>query len=271
MMSVGDHYHPIGPSHNLDESLIKLCGGLTIISLLIALAFIVQKYRYKSIKVKKILFISSIILLAWIFYLFISYKPDTSKYDRTYAGQKYSIPWNKVSGTLTMRGNSLTQWSEIKSIGFYYCHKQSNDVQNECHEVATKKAKDEVDFASWDARHNSNKEPISLLENLKSAEAQTTDILIDMSDILVFRNLENNNDNEYYLFDKNSNETNYHWAFCREKNYNAVKIKGKYYCQHYIRQGDDAWAFELRMNQSKNYKKHLDKIKDQLKSYQNNN
>lgn len=92
MIGVNDFYHPIGPENNFDEAMIKFSHGLAIISVLIIIIILTQKYRFKSIKPKQIIIAAMISLLICTTYLFVTYKPDNSSYDRIYAGQKYSVP-----------------------------------------------------------------------------------------------------------------------------------------------------------------------------------
>lgn len=166
---------------------------------------------------------------------------------------------------LTRRGNSPDQWSQINSIGFYHCNTLISE-QCEWSDVAVRQM-NEVEFASLDAQINEVKQPIALFNDLKKNGVEVTQNLDNIADFMAFKNPENTDDNEYYLFSKNSNETAYHWAFCREKMDNGTKIEGRYYCQHYVRQADEEWTFELRMEETMDYQKYLIEIKDRLKSY----
>jgi len=234
--------------------------------------------------------------------------PGEAAYKRTFEGQRFEIPWDRVTGEMTSRGNPLGRWDAVEMIGFRYCAKPFNatHIGSDCERHASFLTGGEnltgsgyLRNASLDpdgrglrahlVRQQRERETSGALtsrsSSLSSASSSTSggpsdgpwerieaDRQADIGGMMAFRRFADFPSEEaIYLFSKaEPSDTKGNHAECRRGIRNGEVRDPEFVCTHFVRDGQKAWLFDLRLNETERASERLAQLKSQLDRYRSN-
>lgn len=120
--AVNNTYHPVFPTQNLLLGM-KIYVGLACAGVVSLISIAIIKFGFRSTRRASILAVTLGLWMLGAIWLVLTSVPSDDTYQRTFEGHRFVIPWSRVTGEMTSRGNPLRRWDTVKVIGFRYCAK----------------------------------------------------------------------------------------------------------------------------------------------------
>lgn len=302
--AVSNTYHPVVPSTG-PLFAMKAYAGLAIAGLASLILMATAKFAFRSPRRAVILAAALGFWFVGVAWLALTSVPGEDAYKRTFEGQRFEIPWDRVTGEMTSRGNPLGRWDAVEMIGFRYCAKPFNatHIGSDCERHASfltggesltgsgypRNASLDPDGRGLRAhlvRQQRERETSGALtsrsSNSSSASSSTSggpsdgpwerieaDRQADVGGMIAFKRLADfPSEESIYLFSKaEPSDTKGHHAECRRGIRNGEVRDPEFVCTHFVRDGQKAWLFDLRLNETERASERLAQLKSQLGRY----
>lgn len=303
--AVNNTYHPVIPTTGLLFAM-KVYAGLAIAGLTSLIFMATAKFAFRSPRRASILAFALGVWLMGVALLALTSVPGEDAYKRTFEGQRFEIPWNRVTGEMTCRGNPLGRWDAVEMIGFRYCAKPFNatHIGLDCDRIASFLAGGENLAGSGYLSNGSldpdgrglrahllkqqleRETPGALAAGSSTSSSPSTsggspdspweqieaDRQADIGGMIAFKKLAIfPSDEAIYLFSKAApSDTSGHHAECQRGIRNGEVEDQEFVCTHFVRAGQKAWLFDLRLNETERASERLALLKSQLGRYRSN-
>lgn len=301
--AVNQHYHPVVPATEvvfLAELFLTLALAGAIAIILITFA----KFALKSARRTSLMVAVFGVWTLFMVYLIANSQPPEPAYQRTYAGQRYAIEWGRLPGELTSRANPIRTWGDVSSIGFTYCYEPFDPTKGRATDckrgtfLAGNRGLNSYDLSAdfedpeggklLDHLEKLETDP-SYLSQLSSSSSPSRSRFIstsggsagelwtkvrakrvpDIGGMFAFESEDPYAPSHFiYLFGKSLPESSrFHRAQCRKQISNGEVSDASVSCIHYLRDGENAWIFELPIADTANAASRLTQLLRQLESF----
>lgn len=305
--AVNNTYHPVVPSSG-SLFAMKVYAGLAIAGLASLILMATAKFAFRCPRRASIFAVALGFWSVGVAWLALTSVPGEDAYKRTFEGQRFEIPWDRVTGEMTSRGNPLGRWDAVETIGFRYCAKPFNatHIASDCDRPASFLAGTENLTGNGYLRHGSldpdgrglraylvRQQPeretpgVLMLRSSTSSSASSStsggssdrpweqieaNRQADIGGMMAFKRVANFPSGEaIYLFSNaEPSDVRGHHAECRRGIRNGEVEDQEFVCTHFVRDRQRAWLFDLRLNETARASERLAELRSQLGSYRVN-